>query len=58
MGKKTPTHGQHGLGARGQGKLLFMHTQAPQTIRQTKTDAQGRVHQQPEVRQADGRWKR
>jgi hypothetical protein len=59
MGKKNPAHGHHGLGARGQGKLLYAHTQAAQAVRQTKTEAQGKVvHQAPEVRQSDGHWKR
>jgi hypothetical protein len=58
MARKNPAHGHHGLGARGQGKLLYMHTQAPQTIRQTKTDAESKVRRPQEVRQADGHWKR
>ena len=58
MGKKNPAHGQHGLGARGQGKLLYTHMQAPQLIRQTKTESAEKFRQPHEVRQADGHWKR
>jgi hypothetical protein len=58
MGRKAPARGHHGLGARGQGKPLFMHTQAPQAIRATKAEAAGKVHRQPEARQPDGHWKR
>lgn len=60
MARKNPAHGQHGLGARGQGKPLYTHTQAALAIRATKTEAEGKLprHQPPEVRQADGRWKR
>ena len=58
MGKKAPARGHHGLGARGQGKPLFMHTQAALAIRAVKAESAGKVHRQPEARQPDGHWKR
>ncbi|MEU6086489.1 hypothetical protein ABZ865_06695 [Streptomyces sp. NPDC047085] len=59
MRKNSPVKGHHGLAARGQGKLLYYHTQASQAaIEQAKNQQQPPVKRPPqqEHRQADGRW--
>ncbi|MEU6405152.1 hypothetical protein [Streptomyces sp. NPDC046985] len=56
MRKNSPVKGHHGLGARGQGKLLYYHTQIPQAAaRQAKSQLPNR-RQQHDHRQTDGRW--
>ncbi|WP_415954448.1 hypothetical protein [Streptomyces sp. KLOTTS4A1] len=57
MGKKQPAKGHHGLGARGQGKLVYFHGQLPEGAKKSKEqqmDSRGRPV--PEHRQEDGRW--
>ncbi|MFG2883507.1 hypothetical protein ACGFYV_14595 [Streptomyces sp. NPDC048297] len=57
MRKNSPVKGHHGLGARGQGKLLYFHTQIPETaVRQAKSQPPVGRRQQHDHRQADGRW--
>ncbi|WP_330461018.1 hypothetical protein OIB37_31615 [Streptomyces sp. NBC_00820] len=58
MGRhNSPVKGHHGLGARGQGKQLYYHTQAPQAAaRQTKSQPPGNNRQQQDRRQPNGRW--
>lgn len=36
MSKNSPAKGHHGLAARGQGKLLYYHTQIPYTDQRRK----------------------
>ncbi|AVH57192.1 hypothetical protein [Streptomyces sp. HG99] len=57
MRKNSPVKGHHGLGARGQGKLLYYHTQIPQTAaRQAKDQPAGKRQQPHDHRQPNGRW--
>lgn len=56
MSKNSPAKGHHGLGARGQGKLLYFHTQLAHAIRQTKDQMLGRRQRPHEFRQPDGHW--
>ncbi|MDQ0992800.1 hypothetical protein [Streptomyces sp. V3I7] len=57
MRKNSPVKGHHGLGARGQGKLLYYHTQAPQADpRQAKSQPPAKREQPPDRRQPNGRW--
>ncbi|MEY9931379.1 hypothetical protein ABH926_006028 [Catenulispora sp. GP43] len=54
--KNSPSRGHHGLGARGQGKLLYAHTQVTQFVRQAKDQLLRKRHRPHDFRQADGRW--
>ncbi|NUP53205.1 MAG: hypothetical protein HOW97_38670 [Catenulispora sp.] len=56
MAKNSPARGRHGIGARGQGKLLYFHTRVAQTIRQSKEQLFRKYRKQSEQRQADGHW--
>jgi hypothetical protein len=56
MAKNSPAKGHHGLGARGQGKLLYFHTRVAQAIRHSKEQLLRKYHKQPEYRQANGHW--
>lgn len=57
MRRNSPVKGHHGLGARGQGKLLYFHTQIPQTAaRQAKSQLPDSGRQQHDHRKPDGRW--
>ncbi|WP_018549394.1 hypothetical protein [Streptomyces sp. LaPpAH-108] len=57
MRKNSPVKGHHGLGARGQGKLLYYHTQIPEAAaKQSKGQPHDNHRQQQERRRSDGRW--
>ncbi len=56
MGKKQPGKGQHGLGARGQGKLVYFHGQVPEAAKQPKEQRTGTGAPPPERRRNGGRW--
>ncbi|MFE9460415.1 hypothetical protein [Streptomyces californicus] len=56
MGKKQPAKGHHGLGARGQGKLVYFHGQVPEAAKQPKEQRTGRSGPPQEHRQDGGRW--
>jgi hypothetical protein len=57
MRRNSPVKGHHGLAARGQGKLLYYHTQIPQeAARQAKDQPPAKRPQQNERRQPNGRW--
>jgi len=57
MSKNSPSKGHHGLGARGQGKLLYFHTQIPQTaVRRSKEQLPSKGQEPHEHRKANGRW--
>jgi hypothetical protein len=56
MRKNSPVKGHHGLGARGQGKELYFHTQIPHAERQAKADVLAKRHHPHERRRADGHW--
>ncbi|MER8014006.1 hypothetical protein ACIQ7S_13780 [Streptomyces griseoluteus] len=56
MRKNSPVKGHHGLGARGQGKLLYYHTQIPEAAARQAKDQQHYQRQQQERKQSDGRW--
>jgi hypothetical protein len=56
MAKNSPARGQHGIGARGEGKLLYFHTRVSQAIRHSKEQLFRKHRKQPEYRQADGHW--
>ena len=56
MAKNGSAKGQHGLGARGQGKLLYFHTRVTQVIRHSKEQLFRKYRRQPEYRQANGHW--
>ncbi|MFB7776136.1 hypothetical protein [Streptomyces bauhiniae] len=56
MRKNSPVKGHHGLGARGQGKLLYYHTQIPEAAARQAKDPQHHQRQQQERKQSNGRW--
>ncbi|CAM5341658.1 MULTISPECIES: hypothetical protein [Streptomyces] len=56
MGKKQPAKGHHGLGARGQGKLVYFHGQVPEAAKQPKEQRTGRGGPPQEHRRDGGRW--
>lgn len=56
MAKNGPAKGRHGLGARGQGKLLYFHTRVSQAIRHSKDQLFRKHRKQREYRQANGHW--
>ncbi|MGW2208746.1 hypothetical protein [Streptomyces sp. NPDC001781] len=56
MRRNSPMKGHHGLGARGQGKLLYYHTQIPEAATRQAKDQQRHQRQQQERKQPDGRW--
>lgn len=56
MAKSSTATGRHGLGARGQGKLLYFHTRVSHAIRHSKEQLFRKYRKQPEYRQADGHW--
>ncbi|MEU6578575.1 hypothetical protein [Streptomyces sp. NPDC046805] len=57
MRKNSPVKGHHGIGARGQGKLLYFHSQTPQAaVRQPKEQQPSKGQQPRERRQPNGRW--
>ena len=56
MAKDSPGKGQHGLGARGQGKLLYFHIGVVHAIRHSKEQLFRKYRKQPKYRQANGHW--
>ncbi|MBF9069852.1 hypothetical protein [Streptacidiphilus fuscans] len=56
MSKSMAVKGHHGLGARGQGKLLYFHTQLAHAIRQSKEQLDRKRQRPHEFRQPDGHW--
>lgn len=56
MRKNSPVKGHHGLGARGQGKQLYYHTQIPEAAARQAKDQQPGQRQQQERKQPNGRW--
>ncbi len=56
MAKSSPAKGQHGLGARGQGKLLYFHTRVSYAIRHSKEQLFRKYRKQHDYRQANGHW--
>ncbi|MGW6399253.1 hypothetical protein [Streptomyces sp. NPDC055134] len=57
MSKNSPAKGHHGIGARGQGKLLYFHSQIPQAaVKQAKDQLPGKSQQSHDHRKANGRW--
>lgn len=56
MAKSSTAKGQHGLGARGQGKLLYFHTRVANSIRHSKEQLFRKYRKQPEYRQSNGHW--
>jgi hypothetical protein len=56
MAKNSAAKGQHGLGARGQGKLLYFHTRVTHAIRHSKEQLFRKYRKQPEYRQSNGHW--
>jgi hypothetical protein len=56
MSNNSPAKGHHGLGARGQGKLLYFHTRVTYAIRHSKEQLLRKYRKQPEFRQANGHW--
>ncbi|MEW2316617.1 hypothetical protein [Streptomyces bauhiniae] len=56
MRKNSPVKGHHGLGARGQGKQLYYHTQIPEAAARQAKDQQHYQRQQQERKQSNGRW--
>jgi hypothetical protein len=56
MSKNTPVKGEHGIGARGDGKLLYFHTNIAQTIRHTKDKLLRKTRKPVEYRQPNGHW--
>ncbi len=56
MSKNSPVKGQHGLGARGQGKLLYFHIQISHAIRQSKDDVLRKRDHPHDHCQPNGHW--
>ena len=56
MANNSQANGHTGLGARGQGKLLYFHTRVTQVIRNSKEQLSRKYRKQPEYRQANGHW--
>lgn len=56
MSKNSPARGRLGLGARGQGKLLYFHTRVSQAIRHSKEQLFRKYRKQAEYRQSNGHW--
>ncbi|MEU6814392.1 hypothetical protein [Streptomyces sp. NPDC046860] len=56
MRRNSPVKGHHGLGARGQGKQLYYHTQIPEAAARQTKDQQHYQRQQQERKQSNGRW--
>lgn len=56
MGRNSPVKGQHGLGARGQGKLLYFHTQIPHAQQQAKDPVLAKRRQPHDHRRDNGHW--
>jgi hypothetical protein len=56
MTKNNAAKGQHGIGARGQGKLLFFHTRITQAIRHSKDQMFRKRRQAHGFRQSNGHW--
>ncbi|MFI0721028.1 hypothetical protein [Streptomyces sp. NPDC021224] len=56
MRKNSPVKGHHGLGARGQGKQLYFHTQIPHAERQPTDPVQAKRQQPRERRGPNGHW--
>ena len=58
MGRRnSPVKGHHGIGARGQGKLLYYHTQIPRKVaEEAKSLPREHDPKAPVKRRTDGRW--
>ncbi|WP_327286930.1 hypothetical protein [Streptomyces sp. NBC_01198] len=56
MSKNSPAKGHHGLAARGQGKLLYYHTQIPYTDQRRKDPLLPKRHQPHDHRRQSGHW--
>lgn len=56
MGRKSQVKGQHGLGARGQGKLLHFHTRISHTVRGPTDPLLAKRRQAHDRRRPDGHW--
>lgn len=56
MSKNSQAKGHHGLGARGQGKLLYFHTQIAHVVRESKDQILDKRHRPHDHRQPDGHW--
>lgn len=57
MSKNSPARGHHGIGARGQGKLLYFHSQVPDAaVRQAKDHLPEKDRQPQDRRRPNGRW--
>jgi len=56
MSKNSPAKGEHGIGARGNGKLLYFHSNIAQMIRHSKERLFRKDRKPTEYRQANGHW--
>ena len=56
MSKNSPARGQHGIGARGNGKLLYFHTNIAQAIRHSKEKLFRKSRKPAEFRESNGHW--
>ena len=56
MAKSSTATGRDGLGARGQGKLLYFHTRVSDAVRHSKEQLFRKYRKQPRYRQSDGHW--
>jgi hypothetical protein len=53
---RHPAPVQHGIGARGQGKLVFVQTRIAQAIRHSKARLQRKDRNRVGYRDANGHW--
>jgi hypothetical protein len=56
MSKNSPSKGQHGMGARGNGKLMYFHANIAQMVRHSKDKMLRKSGKPVEYRQPDGHW--
>jgi hypothetical protein len=58
MSKNQPVKGkgQHGIGAKGQGKMTFFQTGIAEALRRSKSRLHPKSHAQAEFRTANGHW--
>ncbi len=56
MGKTSQTNGHHGLGARGQGKLLYFHTRTSHAVEQSKDQILRKRRRSQDHCRPDGHW--
>lgn len=56
MSKNQPVRGQHGIGAKGQGKMTFFQTHIAEALRRSKSRLHPKGRGPASIRNANGHW--